>query len=177
MEYLGPGAESIGPQAAASILVERLKNAGHLGDRRDALEALLKLSKTHPREVGQAGGMPIFTDILRAGVADAAMVQMIMEIMLKLFIGRDDVDENEEEKGGEPTADAIAGENIAAFLRDEQNVHTLLDLLESPDTLTALSAVQASASRCVLQLFGVSALKADICVALAALNTDRLVYR
>ncbi|CAM9633134.1 unnamed protein product [Choristocarpus tenellus] len=130
--YLGTEAEGMSPDAAAGILVDRLKNAGDLGDRRDALEALLGLSETHPAEVGQAG-MPVFTDILQAGIADGSMSQTIIEIMLNLVTGR-----GVEGTGGGP---GIAS-NIAAILMDIQNVQNLLDLLESPDTLTALSAVQ-----------------------------------
>lgn len=126
MEYLGPGTEGLGPRAAAGILVERLKNAGDMGDRRDALDALLKLSQEHPTEVGEAG-MPIFTDVLQAGVADQAMTQTIMEIMLNLVA--------EQEGPG-------TGANVSSFLKDVQNVQNLLDLLESPDTMAALSAVQ-----------------------------------
>lgn len=121
MEYLGPGNEGVTPQAAAGILVERLKNAGDLGDRRDALDALLKLSQDHPTDVGHAG-MPIFTDILQAGIADRSMTQTIMGIMRNLV---------KEE-----------GANVSAFLKDVQNVQNLLDLLESTDALSALSAVQ-----------------------------------
>eukprot|EP00903_Cladosiphon_okamuranus_P005357 g5352.t1 len=121
MEYLGPGNEGVTPQAAAGILVERLKNAGDLGDRRDALDALLKLSQDHPTDVGHAG-MPIFTDILQAGIADRSMTQTIMGIMLNLV---------KEE-----------GANASSFLKDVQNVQNLLDLMESTDALTALSAVQ-----------------------------------
>lgn len=126
MEYLGPGAEGVSPQAAVGILVERLKNAGDLGDRRDALDALFKLSDDYPTDVGEAG-MPIFTDILQAGIADGAMTQTIMGIMLNLV--------TEQEGPG-------AGTNVSAFLKDVQNVQNLLDLLESRDTLTAMSAVQ-----------------------------------
>lgn len=132
MEFLGPGSEGVSPQAAAGILVERLKSAGHLGDRRDALDALLSMSKSYPQEVGQAG-MGTFTDILQAGIADASMTQTIMEIMLNLVM------EEAGDSGGEKTE-----ANIAAFLMDVQNIQNLLDLLESPDTLTALTAVQAS---------------------------------
>lgn len=121
MEYLGPGNEGVTPQAAAGILVERLKNAGDLGDRRDALDALLKLSQDHPTDVGHTG-MPIFTDILQAGIADRSMTQTIMGIMLNLV----------KEQGA----------NVSSFLKDIQNVQNLLDLLESTDALTALSAVQ-----------------------------------
>ncbi|CAM9720805.1 unnamed protein product, partial [Ectocarpus sp. 13 AM-2016] len=121
MEYLGPGNEGVTPQAAAGILVERLKNAGDMGDRRDALDALLKLSQDHPTDVGHAG-MPIFTDILQAGIADRSMTQTIMGIMLNLV----------KEQGA----------NVSSFLKDVQNVQNLLDLLESTDALTALSAVQ-----------------------------------
>lgn len=126
MEYLGPGTEGLSPRAAAGILVERLKNAGDMGDRRDALDALLKLSQEHPTEVGEAG-MPIFTDVLQAGVADQAMTQTIMNIMLNLVA--------EQEGPG-------TGANVSSFLKDVQNVQNLLDLLESPDTMAALSAVQ-----------------------------------
>lgn len=126
MEYLGPGNEGLSPRAAAGILVERLKNAGDMGDRRDALDALLKLSQEHPTEVGEAG-MPIFTDVLQAGVADRAMTQTIMEIMLNLVAERE----------GPGT-----GANVSSFLKDVQNVQNLLDLLESPDTMAALSALQ-----------------------------------
>lgn len=139
MEYLGPGAEDVSPQAAAGILVERLKHSGHLGDRREALDALLALSKKHPGEVGLASGMPTFTDILQAGVADGAMTQTIMEIMINLVSERD---RDVAAAGGD---DVRVGVNIDAFLRDVQNVQNLLDLLESQDTLTAMSAVQASA--------------------------------
>ncbi|CAM9819325.1 unnamed protein product [Ectocarpus sp. 6 AP-2014] len=121
MEYLGPGNEGVTPQAAAGILVERLKNAGDMGDRRNALDALLKLSQDHPTDVGHAG-MPIFTDILQAGIADRSMTQTIMGIMLNLV----------KEQGA----------NVSSFLKDVQNVQNLLDLLESTDALTALSAVQ-----------------------------------
>lgn len=121
MEYLGPGNEGVTSQAAAGILVERLKNAGDLGDRRDALDALLKLSQEHSTEVGHAG-MPIFTDILQAGIADRSMTQTIMGIMLNLVKEQ--------------------GDNVSYFLKDIQNVQNLLDLLESTDALTALSAVQ-----------------------------------
>ncbi|CAM9275437.1 unnamed protein product [Scytosiphon promiscuus] len=121
MEYLGPGNEGVTPEAAAGILVERLKNAGDLGDRRDALDALLKLSQDHPTEVGNAG-MPIFTDILQAGIADRSMTQTIMGIMLNLV--------SEE------------GTIVSSFLKDVRNVQNLLDLLESTDTLSALSSVQ-----------------------------------
>lgn len=121
MDYLGPGNEGVTPQAAAGILVERLKNAGDMGDRRDALEALLKLSQDHPSDVGHAG-MPIFTDILQAGIADRSMTQTIMGIMLNLVTEQ--------------------GANVSSFLKDVQNVQNLLDLLESTDALTALSAVQ-----------------------------------
>lgn len=139
MEYLGPGAEDVSPQAAAGILVERLKHSGHLGDRREALGALLALSKKHPTEVGLAGGMPTFTDILQAGVADGAMTQTIMEIIINLVSERD-----VGVAAGGGGGDVRVGANIDAFLRDVQNVQTLLDLLESQDTLTAMSAVQAS---------------------------------
>ncbi|CAM9525142.1 unnamed protein product, partial [Discosporangium mesarthrocarpum] len=120
-QYLGPEGKDMGPDAAAGIFVERLKNAGDLGDRRDALEALLGLSETHPAEVGEAG-IPVFTDILQAGIADGSMTQTIIEIMLNLVSDR--------------------AANIANILQDLQNVQNLLDLLESSDTLTALSAVQ-----------------------------------
>lgn len=126
MDYLGPGTEGLSPRAAAGILVERLKNAGDMGDRRDALDALLKLSQEHSTEVGEAG-MPIFTDVLQAGVADRAMTQTIMEIMLNLVAERQG-----------PGTDA----NVSSFLKEVQNVQNLLDLLESPDTMAALSAVQ-----------------------------------
>lgn len=125
MEYLGPGAEGVSPQAAAGIFVERLKT-GDLGDRRDALDALLKLSEDHATEVGSAG-MPVFTDILQAGIADHAMTQTIMGIMLNLVAERE----------GTGT-----GANVEAFLKDIQNVQNLLDLLSSKDVLTTLSAVQ-----------------------------------
>ncbi|CAM9566588.1 unnamed protein product, partial [Ectocarpus fasciculatus] len=92
-----------------------------MGDRRDALDALLKLSKDHPTDVGHAG-MPIFTDILQAGIADRSMTQTIMGIMLNLVTEQ--------------------GANVSSFLKDVQNVQNLLDLLESTDALTALSAVQ-----------------------------------
>ncbi|CAM9927954.1 unnamed protein product, partial [Ectocarpus sp. 8 AP-2014] len=121
MEYLGPGNEGVTPQAAAGILVERLKNAGDMGDRRDALDALLKLSQDHPTDVGHTG-MPTFTDILQAGIADRSMTQTIMGIMLNLVKEQ--------------------GTNVSSFLKDVQNVQNLLDLLESTDALTALSAVQ-----------------------------------
>lgn len=131
MEFLGPGTEGMSPQAGAGILVERLKNAGDLGDRRDALDALLKLSETHPTDVGHAG-MPTFTDILQAGIADAGMTQTIMGIMLNLV----------EEREGPGT-----GASVSSFLKDVQNVQNLLDLLESQDSLTAMSAVQVKRCR------------------------------
>lgn len=136
MEYLGPGAEDVSPKAAAGILVERLKHSGHLGDRREALDALLSLSKKHPADVGQAGGMPTFTDILQAGVADSGMTQTIVEIMINLVSDGGD--------GASGDSDSGVEANIAVFLKDVQNVQNLLDLLESPDTITAMSAVQAS---------------------------------
>lgn len=127
MEYLGPGYEDVSPQAAAGILAERLKNAGDIGDRRDALEALLKLSEDYPTDVGKAG-MPTLTDILQAGIADGAMTQAILEIMLNLVAERE---------GSDGT-----GGNVSSFLEDVQNVQNMLDLLESQDLITALSAVQ-----------------------------------
>lgn len=126
MEFLGPGFEGLSSQAAAGILVERLKNAGDLGDRRDALDALLQLSGNHAADVGEAG-MPIFADILQAGIADAAMTQTIMGIMLNLV----------KEKDGPGV-----GTNVSNFLRDVQNVQNLLDLLESRDALTAIASIQ-----------------------------------
>lgn len=138
MEYLGPGNEGVSPDAAAGILVERLKNAGDLGDRRDALDALLKLSQDHPTEVGNAG-MPIFTDILQAGIADRSMTQTIMGIMLNLV--------------------AEEGAIVSSFLKDVQNVQNLLDLLESTDALTALSSVQVC-TQCV----AVTARHTDACL-------------
>lgn len=157
MEYLGPGAEDVRPEDAAGILVERLKNAGHLGDRRDALDALLSLSETHPQEVGHAG-MPTFADILQAGIADGGMTRTIMEIMLNLVTERDERGKGRQEisetaaapvapapdGGGRHGAEMVTAANIAVFLDDVQNVQNLLDLLESQDTLTAMSAVQAS---------------------------------
>lgn len=130
MDYLGPGYEGASPQAVANIFVERLKNAGDVGDRRNALDSLLRLSEDHPTDVGVAG-MPIFTDILQAGIADGAMTQTIMGIMLNLVKDTPD---------GHGAVDN--GANVSSFLQDVQNVQNLLDLLESPDTLTALSAVQ-----------------------------------
>lgn len=130
MEYLGPGAEGVSPQAAAGIFVERLKT-GDLGDRRDALDALLKLSEDHATAVGSTG-MPVFTDILQAGIADHSMTQTIMGIMLNLVAERD--------------GETGTGANVEAFLKDVQNVQNLLDLLSSKDVLTSLSAVQV---RCV----------------------------
>lgn len=140
MEYLGPGNEGVTPQAAAGILVERLKNAGDLGDRRHALEGLFNLSDEHPREVGDAG-MPIFTDILQAGIADRSMTQTIMGIMLNLV----------KEQGA----------NVSSFLEDVQNVKNLLDLLESTDSLTALSAIQVllSALYCTQEWYGEARVK------------------
>lgn len=144
MEYLGPGAEDVSPQAAAGILIERLKNAGDFGDRRDALDALLSMSQSHPQEVGQAG-MRTFTDILQAGIADGSMTQTIMEIMLNLVTER-------EGSGMKNT-----GANINTFLMDVQNIQSLLDLLESQDTLTALTAVQVRPfpnQKCIVQQTG-----------------------
>ncbi|CAM9600060.1 unnamed protein product, partial [Hapterophycus canaliculatus] len=86
-----------------------------------ALDALLKLSQDHPTGVGHAS-MPIFTDILQAGIADRSMTQTIMGIMLNLV--------------------AEEGAIVSSFLKDVQNVQNLLDLLESTDALTALSSVQ-----------------------------------
>ena len=126
MEFLGPGFEGLNSQAAAGILVERLKNAGDFGDRRDALDALLKLSEKHAADVGEAG-MPIFADILQAGIADAAMTQTIMGIMINLVREKDGAD---------------TGTNASTFLAKVQNVQNLLDLMENQDALTAISSIQ-----------------------------------
>ncbi|KAF2674337.1 hypothetical protein BT63DRAFT_444927 [Microthyrium microscopicum] len=143
-----------------STLSSRLNNATLLEDRRAAILGLRSFAKEYPASVA-SGSLRGLIACLTKDLEDVDTIKVVLETLLMLF---------------NPNADSPeASEEIALWLADEftqrqDNVKTLLDLLETSDFFSRLYALKLLAA-----CFGARPERTQECVLNSALGTSRLV--
>jgi hypothetical protein len=143
-----------------STLCSRLNNATLLEDRRAAILGLRSFAKEYPASVA-SGSLRSLIGSLTKDLEDVDTIKVVLETLLMLF---------------NPNAGSLeAGEEIAFWLADEftqhqDNIKTLLDLLETSDFYSRLYVLQL-----LTAIYAARPERTQESVLGAALGTSRLV--
>ncbi|XP_066922290.1 general vesicular transport factor p115-like [Clytia hemisphaerica] len=136
MDYFSRGFKSVlggpeegqeGPSGAETIdrLCDRVSSATLLEDRRDAVRAIKSLSKKFRLEVGTTG-MTILLSVLEKDRNDAEICGLALEALVNIMT-------TSEETTGPTQDDELALQFAEIFLKNTENIPTLLALLEEYD--------------------------------------------
>ncbi|KAJ5091468.1 hypothetical protein NUU61_006338 [Penicillium alfredii] len=142
------------------VLSSRLQSATLLEDRRAAIQGLRSFAKIYPASVA-SGGLRSLISSLRNDQEDVDTIKVVLETLLMLFAP----DETSPE----------ASDEIALWLADEftqrqDNITTLLDLLESRDFYSRLYSLQLMSHICSARPE-----RTQECIFTAPLGISRLV--
>ncbi|KAJ5682558.1 hypothetical protein N7462_005723 [Penicillium macrosclerotiorum] len=142
------------------VLSGRLQNATLLEDRRAAIQGLRSFAKLYPASVA-SGGLRSLIGCLHNDHEDVDTIKVVLETLLMLF--------TPDEKSPE------ASDEIVLWLADEftqrqDNITTLLDLLEARDFYSRLYSLQLMSHIC-----GARPERTQECIFTAPLGISRLV--
>lgn len=143
-----------------NVLSSRLQSATLLEDRRAAILGLRSFSKEYPASVASGALRPLIT-CLKNDVEDVDTIKIVLETLLMLFAP----DENSPE----------ASDEIALWLADEftqrqDNITSLLDLLESHEFYSRLYSLQL-----ISHISSARPERTQECIFTAPLGISRLV--
>jgi len=176
MDYLSRGFKSVlgsqgesteGPSGSETVerLCDRISSATLLDDRRDAVRAIKSLSKKYRLDVGTKA-MGLLINVLQKDRTDAEICGLSLEALINILSSEESAEEN---------ADGISAADLALqfteiFLKDAENVSSLLALLEEYDFRVRWPTVKL-----LITLLTNRAIQIQQCVLVSPLGVSRLM--
>ena len=133
--YLGATQEGQGaPSGAETVerLCDRVQSSTLLDDRRDAVRALKSLSKKFRLEVGTQG-LDILMNVIQADRNDAEIIGYVLETLCNVMSHGYPDGDSEPPRESEHLPDDLGIQFTEMFIKNVENVHSLLGLLEDYD--------------------------------------------